>query len=158
MKVFNRILAPIDFSESSRRVLEYALTLGSALDAEVLVLHVVDHRTMRSMPYSYGQVDEGYLSEKSQEEMAEEIRAVMAREIREGVTFEHRVRVTTQVGYGVPYDQIVKAAQEKKIDFIVMGAKGGTALEKIFLGGVAEKVSRHAPCPVFLVRPRQTLG
>ena len=59
---------------------------------------------------------------------------------------------------GIPYDQIIKVSHEKATDFIVMGTRGHTGLEEMFLGGVASKVSRRADCPVFLVRTRNTIN
>jgi nucleotide-binding universal stress UspA family protein len=53
----------------------------------------------------------------------------------------------------------MKKFRKENVDFIVMGARGHTALEEIFIGGVAEKVSRRAECPVFLIRrPRSPKG
>jgi universal stress protein A len=53
---------------------------------------------------------------------------------------------------GDPADAIVRVAQEGKMDFIVMGSHGHTGLRNLLLGSVAEKVLRHAPCPVCIVR------
>lgn len=157
MKKFSRILVPTDFSDESNRALEYALTFGSVMDLDVLVLHVVDSRALTMLQYSYGTVDDDYLSTKSHEDMGAEVKKVMGEEIEKGVSFEHQVRVTTHVRFGVPYDQICKTAGEKGADFIVMGAKGHTGLDDVLVGSVAAKVARKAPCPVFLVRPRAAI-
>ncbi|MCD6357179.1 MAG: universal stress protein [Thermoproteales archaeon] len=50
----------------------------------------------------------------------------------------------------IPYEEIVREA--RKNDLIVMGNKGMTALDRIFLGSVAEKVVRHAPCTVMICK------
>lgn len=154
MKKIEKILVPTDFSEASNRALEYAFTLGSALDAQLLVLHVVDGRTLSAMPYSYGEVLEKSMAEHSHEDMAAEIRQVMDSEIKNGTHYDHKLKVTTLVRFGVPYDQVVTVAKEEKIDMIVMGARGMTALEDALMGGVATRVSRRAPCPVFITRRR----
>jgi nucleotide-binding universal stress UspA family protein len=155
MKKFQKILVPTDLSEASNRALEYAFTMASALDIEMLILHVVDSRTLQSMPYAYDQLSEDFFDKLSHDDMAAEVKKVLQAEKEKGVTYDHKLRVTTLVRYGVPYDQIIKTAEAEKVDFIVMGAKGASAVAEIFLGGVAEKVSRRAPCPVFLVRERQ---
>ena len=154
MKKFSRILVPVDFSDESNRALEYAFTLGSGLELDILVLHVVDSRALNVLSYSYGDVDNDYLSSHSHEDMAVEVKQVMAKEVEKGITYDHDLNVTTHVRFGAPYDQITKMAKEKSIDFIIMGATGHTALEEAFLGSVAEKVSRRAPCPVFIIRKR----
>ena len=155
MKKFERILVPIDVSEHSRKILRYAFTFAVAMDLDLVVLHVVDSRTLQPMPYSHGQVDADHHSKISESEMVEEIKAVVQEQIDAGITFDHQLNVKTSVKFGVPYDQIIKTATREAVDFIVMGATGHTALEDFFMGGVAEKVSRRAKCPVFLVRPRE---
>jgi nucleotide-binding universal stress UspA family protein len=109
------------------------------------------------MPYSYRQIDPEYYSEHSKEDMVAEIKKAVQKEIDNGITFDHSLNVTVSVREGIPYDQIIKVAHEKSADFIVMGTRGRTGLEEMFLGGVASKVSRRADCPVFLVRTRNTI-
>jgi nucleotide-binding universal stress UspA family protein len=52
-----------------------------------------------------------------------------------------------------PAEAILRAAEEHAVDLVVIGTRGLSALERFFLGSVAERVARHAPCPVLLVRP-----
>ena len=156
MKKFQKILVPTDFSEASNRALEYAFTLASALDIEMLVLHVVDGRTWQAMTYAFDPPQEDYYRNLSQKDMAAEVEKVLEQEKKRGVTYDHALRVTTLVREGTAADQIIKTAEKERVDFIVMGARGSSAVAGILLGGVAEKVSHHAPCPVFLIRRRQT--
>jgi nucleotide-binding universal stress UspA family protein len=53
---------------------------------------------------------------------------------------------------GVPADEIVKIANNRFVDLIVMGTHGRTGLKSLLIGSVAEHVVRHAPCPVLKVR------
>ena len=53
---------------------------------------------------------------------------------------------------GRPADAIIRIAQERQIDLIVMATHGRTGLEHVLLGSVAEKVVRLAPCPVLTVK------
>jgi nucleotide-binding universal stress UspA family protein len=55
-----------------------------------------------------------------------------------------RVRVVT----GDPANEIVRLAKEEKSDLIVLPTHGRTGLSHVFFGSVAEKVVRHAECPV----------
>ena len=59
------------------------------------------------------------------------------------------VRVVRQ---GSPFLEIIRYAKEKGIDLIVIGTHGRTGLAHVFMGSVAEKVVRKAPCPVLSVR------
>jgi nucleotide-binding universal stress UspA family protein len=60
------------------------------------------------------------------------------------------VSVKTKLVQGIPDDQIIKAA--KKDDLIVMGCKGRTALSRILIGSVCEKVLHHSKSPVMVIR------
>ena len=53
---------------------------------------------------------------------------------------------------GVPFEEIVKIAEEERADMIVMGTHGRGGLNRMLLGSVAERVIRLAPCPVLTVR------
>lgn len=63
-------------------------------------------------------------------------------------------RVTSKLLTGLPWQQIVEAAQrEPGVGLIVIGTHGRTGLSRVLLGSVAELVVRHASCPVLTVRP-----
>jgi nucleotide-binding universal stress UspA family protein len=62
------------------------------------------------------------------------------------------VDVVSDVRKGTPYQEILKEQEDKKIDLIVIATHGQTGLKGYLLGSVADKVARHAKCPVFLVR------
>ena len=59
-----------------------------------------------------------------------------------------------QVTTGDPADAIVSEAAQLGADLIVMGTHGRTGLQHVLLGSVAEKVVRHASCPVLTIRLR----
>ena len=54
---------------------------------------------------------------------------------------------------GDPFEKIVDAAEDEKIDLIVIATHGRTGIRRLVIGNVAEKVVRHAPCPVLTVKP-----
>jgi len=64
------------------------------------------------------------------------------------------VKVVKKLVDGIPDEEIIKLA--RKSDLIVMGSKGMTALDRILIGSVSEKVMHHAPCPVMIVRGTKT--
>ncbi len=152
MRKFSKILVPTDFSDESMRAMEYALAFGSALNAKINVLHVADSRALNAVICAYSDLKESFMQDHSFEDMAKDIKIAMAKDIEYGIKFEHDVDITMHVREGVPHDQIIKVAKEKDVDFIVMGAKGRTALEDMLMGSVASKVSRRAGVPVMIVR------
>ena len=60
------------------------------------------------------------------------------------------VTVKRKILRGTPFEEIIKFAQKE--DLIVMGNKGKTDIERILIGSVAEKVIRHSPCDVLIVK------
>ena len=47
---------------------------------------------------------------------------------------------------------MTNVARDRKVDLIIITTHGHTGLKHVFMGGTAERVVRHAPCPVFVVR------
>ena len=141
-----KILVPVDFSESSRKALQYALNFGRQFDAELLLLHVVEPvplvitDPMGGIP-SFNTVAGG--------EMAVKRLAGWRREVAP------LARVRTAVRTGSPQEEIIRAVDEDNIDLIIIGRYGHTGLARLFLGGTAEHVLRHAPCPALVVRTRE---
>ncbi|HTD65875.1 MAG TPA: universal stress protein, partial [Candidatus Limnocylindria bacterium] len=62
---------------------------------------------------------------------------------------------STVVRNGVPFHEIAQAAATLKIDLIVISTHGYTGLKHVLLGSTAERVVRHAPCPVLVVRKEE---
>ncbi len=58
----------------------------------------------------------------------------------------------TAVPLGRPYEAILKVAQAKKANLIVLGSHGRTGLKRLLMGSVTERVIGQAPCPVLVVK------
>src|SRR5262245_60965743 len=68
-------------------------------------------------------------------------------------TQDVKVEMTRRVVVGPPYREIVEVARAEQADLIVMATHGRTGLSHLFMGSVAERVVRAAPCPVLTIRP-----
>jgi universal stress protein A len=64
------------------------------------------------------------------------------------------VKAVTRAGTAA-HQEIIEAAQESNSDLIVIGNHGRTGLKRLMMGGTTEKVVRHAPCPVLVIRERE---
>jgi len=53
---------------------------------------------------------------------------------------------------GDPADEIVAAAKSRRVDLVVAGAKGLSAVGRFLLGSVSTKLVRHCPCSILVVR------
>ena len=140
-----KILVPTDFSECARRAEEAAMALGRGLGAELTLLHVAVETPL----YNEGMrelVDPRKVYE-AQRAWAESTLAARAAEIRGTGVSAHGV-----IRSGVAVDEILKLATEERSDLIVIGTHGRGGLNRFFLGSVADRVVRLAPCPVMTVR------
>lgn len=134
---FQRILCPVDFSETSGKALQLAERLASASGAEVIVLHVFD------LPASYDHPGQTRPIDPAVRDQLENLRPASPQ-----VKFRHVLHA------GPAGDVICWMAEDQKCDLIVMGTHGRTGLMHLILGSVAEHVLRHARQPVLVVRNR----
>jgi nucleotide-binding universal stress UspA family protein len=88
---------------------------------------------------------------------AEQVPAIEARlrQICSRHAASQRIGVTARVVVGTPYDRIVEMAKSENADLIVIATHGYTGLKHFYMGSTAERVVRHAPCPVLVVREKE---
>lgn len=144
--VLERILVPVDFSDCSRQALRYAIPFAREFDAEIVLLYVAQ------INYPSPEVIDLNLPALEAELRAggeRQLAALVAGHIDPGL------RTRTLVRTGQPFREIIDVAREQDIDLIILSTHGRTGLSHVFLGSVAEKVVRHATCPVFVVREKE---
>lgn len=137
------ILVPIDFSPDSTEALKYAAMLAGQMGAKLILLNVVQPMTGPDFVY-FPLVMENDKAMASSERELERIPA------SQGVDSSLIDRFV--VRYGVPFQEITAAAKSLKADLIVISTRGYTGLKHVLLGSTAERVVRHAGCPVLVVR------
>jgi nucleotide-binding universal stress UspA family protein len=139
-----RILVPCDFSKYAEKALTWALELAERWRSRVLLLHVIPRPSYPPMLMgSY--FDVAQFEASLQAEAEARAKEIVARAGNKAVQIE------TQVIIGEPFSDICRTAEDEKVDLIVMGSHGRTGLRHVLLGSVAERVVRHAPCPVLVV-------
>jgi nucleotide-binding universal stress UspA family protein len=138
---FERILALTDGSQNSRSAFRYAITICKKFGASLEILLVIE-----DMP--------AYVSLEIDSEFLVRIQDTMRREMEDCISYCRKSGVETKgvIRHGVPYEEIEDYAKENNIDLIVMATHGHSGLSHILLGSVAEKIIRHAPCPVLTTR------
>jgi len=143
---FTKILCPVDFSPGSREALRVASDLAKQWSASLVLMHIWEPPRWTSSELL---LVPGVIQDMVDAEEAElatwkaEARQLGAREV--AVRFQS----------GIAWDEIVTVVRnDSTIDLVVMGTHGRTGLRHALLGSVAEKVVRHAPCPVLVVRSR----
>ena len=132
---FKTILMPTDFSDSSNAAISLAGTLSKALNAKLILAHVMEPVTAyvgSDIYIATSDVDEGPIQERLNEMAA-----------------EHKdLDIETRLTNGDVASAIIDLAIEIKADLIVMGTHGRTGVARLLMGSVAESVMRNARCPV----------
>lgn len=147
MTAIRRILFPTDFSEQSKAAERLACELAGQFQAELHVLSVLeDAYFLAPEPSSMLMLPPNLFAE-AKKQIEESVAKVPSEEWSRGKQVVRATRI------GSAYSEIVKYANEHKIDLIVIGTHGRTGLMHVLLGSVAERVVRHAPCAVLTVRP-----
>ncbi|MDP1571197.1 MAG: universal stress protein [Vicinamibacterales bacterium] len=149
---FQRILCPIDFSDVSLRALEYAMSLAAGADARLTMLHVMVYDMSLEAPDLYGTV----VSDRALSlDVLRERYETYARTRLEALVpdpAQATCDVETAIGHGKPSREVLRAAEERQADLIVMGATGHGALDRMFFGATTQHVVRQATCPVLTLR------
>jgi len=142
---FKRILCPIDFSPSALQALGFALDLARQADGRVTLLHVVEwlaEEEPRASAHFNVPEYRRYMVEDGQERL----RNLVAEESRAWV------EIDDVVVFGRTYREILRAAESKPADLIVMGAQGRGGIGLALFGSTTQQVVRGAMCPVLTVR------
>lgn len=146
--MFRKILYPTDFSDVSKKAIEYIKQLKESGVKEILVLHVIDERDLQfNYPYlldEYGG-DES-LRQRLKDEAAKEL-ADIKNELK-----DCGFKITSGIKFGVPLKEILKAEQKEDISIIIIGSHGKSNVEEMLLGSVSEKVVRKCKKPVLVVK------
>jgi len=138
--MFKHILIAYDGSEPAEKAFDHALDLAAKYHASLDVVAI-------ARPPDFAEdVETEALLEQVQEHFQEQFAQLRERAARYGVTPEFNVVV------GHPAEQIVKEAEEKSIDLILVGHRGRGLFERWLLGSVSRAVIAYAHCAVMVVR------
>jgi nucleotide-binding universal stress UspA family protein len=138
-----RVLVPVDFSDCSARALAYATGVARQFDASLELLHVTE---LPFLDPTMAEVDTHALEEGARQSAQAQLDKVLA-DLKAGGT-----AATGRLVSGAPWHEITEQARREATDLIVVGTHGYTGLKHVLLGSTAERVVRHAPCPVLVVR------
>ena len=139
----DKILIPIDGSESSNKGLRYGCRLANKLEATITVLNVVNIPYVGESPSVIFDISSLV---KAGQMILERAKKIAQEENCKDISYELRQ------GIGNPGHEIVKFSQEGGVSLIVMCARGHTPLTHLLIGSVSDMVVHHAPCPVLIVR------
>jgi nucleotide-binding universal stress UspA family protein len=141
MNLYRHLLCPVDFSDASRKALAWSSRFSNEIGARLTVLHVIETRLLSvgnlvAAPELFAELrrraEEGFVS------------------LKKDLGLKHASFESVE---GVPEDVIVKAAEERSADLVVMGTHGLSGFERFFLGSVTEKVLHRIRVPLLTLSP-----
>ena len=141
---FQRILAPIDFSQQAGQALDYAIAWGRQLSAQLILVHVV--QSLSEVGIDMAPALPSAHLETLEKELTRHLQGYLQRVEDAGVQGD------LIIAHGSPLDEIIEIVKARQIDLIIMGSHGRSGLSHLLLGSMAEKVIRLVPCPVLIVR------
>jgi nucleotide-binding universal stress UspA family protein len=148
---FKKILVPIDFSHFSKKALLEAVKLAECCGGKIFLLHVEEdifhmkkiHKSHPPLENICEEVHKGFIVENKKR--LEEFKANIPKRLYGGALIKE----------GHPFVEIIKFAQGRCMDIIIMSSRGRSDIKHALLGSVAEKVARKALCPVLLIKDKK---
>jgi nucleotide-binding universal stress UspA family protein len=142
----DKIFIPCDFSDQANNAFRLAVDMAHVSNAEIHLLHVIElpmmHEDVLTPMPSFDETLLKELNERAEEKFSE-LKKENARE---------HIRIKTKIEFGPIVSVILEYLREEEASLVVMGAKGVTGLAEVLIGSTAEKIVRHAACPVIVVK------
>ena len=136
-----RIIVPFDFSDASASAITVAQKLARD-ETDIHILHVIPHLSATDPGAVWESIDD-------------EARKDHARRAVDEALAERKIETSgmhVDVGIGDPGHVVVDLAQEVEAGLIVVPSHGRTGIARVVLGSVAERIVRHAHCPVLVLK------
>ena len=139
-----KILVGCDFSPDSGRAFDHGLSLAQEFQAELHLAHVIEPPVQPNLlieeTFASGEIHEDYNNQ-----LIQKLNDMVPGEAANWCTPQ------TSIMEGQPYDELVKYADTRDIDMIVLGVRGQGMVKTLFLGSTTDRVIRNSPCPVLSV-------
>lgn len=143
--MFKKILFPTDFSDVSKKALDYILTLKNVGAEVVVIIHVIDQRSIRVID-NLAIMNSSELEREMMSSATESLEKVEKKLEDNGFAVKSLLRI------GHPVIEILDTEKDEDVSIIVIGSHGKSNLEEMFLGSVSEKVIRRCEKPVFVIK------
>lgn len=141
------ILVPIDFSDENRKAVNLAVQYALKCRASITLIHVAE-------PIGLPDFSDAFPLELSSEEINNACMRGLSKLARE-LSVHSGLVANTIVRHGRAWNEICTIARSLNVDLIVISTHGRTGMSHLLMGSTAERVVRHAHCPVLVVRSSQ---
>jgi nucleotide-binding universal stress UspA family protein len=143
--MFKTVLYPTDFSDVSKKALDYIKQLKGGGAETVIPLHVVDKRSIQAIE-QYDSAQSLKLEHAIMEDASQELEYIEQTLKNAGFKVKPRLEI------GVPLTKILAVEKEENVSVIVIGSHGKSNLEEMFMGSVSEKVVRKCKRPIMVIK------
>jgi nucleotide-binding universal stress UspA family protein len=159
----SKVLVPTNLGEPSRTAIHYGVAFARQFGAKLFVLHVLDAKkfdaaleTERVLEVLSPDGDSAPSSlEVARNAARHDLGQLLLKDDERATRAEYLLRASGVLGAA---EAIIACARELGVELIVMGKHQLGFVEHLLAGSVAEKVVRHAPCPVLIVQHPATVG
>ncbi len=145
-RFIDKILWSTDFSDEAQEALLYADAFAKTFDAKIIALHVIPD--ISPALYDAALVVKGELAKRVAYVKEEAQKKFDSLKKVKNLDFKALVRE------GNAAKKIIETAEEENVDLIVLGRRGLSAIEKLFIGSVANQVLRNSPVPLLLTKKK----
>ncbi|MBI5021397.1 MAG: universal stress protein [Ignavibacteriales bacterium] len=143
--MIKKILVATDFSKLSFEAMGYAEMIFGLQEPQIYLIHVIEKSSEHSETKK--KKKGGKTKAEIEKDAMKQLGTVASQYLSECGA------ISLIVKHGDSYREIVKFAQEEKIDLIIISTHGRTGIAHVLMGSVAEKVVRYSPIPVLSVKP-----
>lgn len=144
----NSVIACIDLTESSKKVVDYALNICKELNAELCLFHSYQ------VPVAYSEIPVVTLSLEEIKNSAEKKLIEIKKDIEDQI--QNKIKVTIELVLGEPANELENKCKSRKTDLVIMGTGNSNKLERAFVGSTTLHAINHLHVPVLVV-PRETV-
>jgi nucleotide-binding universal stress UspA family protein len=152
MTFTQKIVAPTDFSPASALALDAAALLAKQFGATIVLLYVYDPSLLSplyAVPGAGAMLEVAPRAPEFEDSVQKEMEKLRAERLKDIPKVEFAIKQHTSAAEG-----ICEHAESAGADLIVLSTHGRTGLSHMLIGSVAERVVRHAPCPVLTLRSK----
>jgi universal stress protein A len=150
MIALQNVLVATDFEEAAAVALTYGRSLARTFGARLHVVHVLDDIGSRAASMAAYGLDIGRMQVELEEAAKQRLGSLLWDDDRKDLDAQTVVLTATNMA-----SAIVQYATDAKVNLIVVGTHGRGVVSHLFLGSVAERIVRTAPCPVLTVRSQE---
>ncbi|AMQ19393.1 universal stress protein [Thermococcus peptonophilus] len=158
--MFRKVLFPTDFSEGAEEAAKRFERVNEMPVGEVILLHVIDEGAIEDLMNGYSLLYEN--EELELKEVEEKLKMKAMERLQSKVEDVKRIfkteKVKPVVRFGIPWEEIVRVAEEEDVSLILLPTHGKLGFSKELLGSTAMRVVKKTLRPVLLLKPKCKLG